>query len=92
MFKKINGSVQQWQGAEELFKSSRGKIALNSWLHKACIKYVIKTQEDPQDSISSTTGVQHCLAETGYLDFVSTVGRRTKERPKCNLHFSHWVY
>lgn len=81
MFTKINGSSgQQWQGAEELLMLSRDKIAFNSWLHKARIKYVVKTQEDPQDSASSTVGVQHCLAETGYLYFLSTAERKTIEK------------
>lgn len=93
MFTKINGSSgQQWQGAEELLMSSKAKIAFSSWLHKVCIKYVVKTQEDPQDSTSSTTGVQHCLAETGNLDIVSTAGMRTKEKPRYSLHFLHWGY
>lgn len=48
MFTKINvSSGQQWQGAEELLMLSRDKIAFNSWLHKAHIKYMVKTQEDP---------------------------------------------
>lgn len=81
MFTKINSSSgQQWQGAEELLMSRRAKIAFNSWLHNVRIKYVVKTQEDPQDSASSTMGVQHCLAETGCLDFVSTAGRKTIEK------------
>lgn len=81
MFAKINASSgQQWQGAEELLMLSRDKIAFNSWLHKARIKYVVKTREDPQDSASSTMGVQHCLAETGYLDFLSTAERKTIEK------------
>lgn len=48
MFTKINvSSGQQWQGAEELLMLSRDKIAFNIWLHKAHIKYMVKTQEDP---------------------------------------------
>lgn len=81
MFTKINGSSgQQWQGAEEFLMLSRDKIAFNSWLHKACIKYVVKTQEDPWDSASSTMGVQHYLAEKGYLNFLSTAERKTIEK------------
>ena len=83
-----NNKWQQWQGAEELLMSSRAKITFSSWLHKACIKYMVKTQEDRQDSTSSTTGVQHCLAKTGFLDIVSTAGRRTKEKPDT-LNFLH---
>lgn len=41
---------------------------------------MVKTQEDPQDSASSTMGVQHYLAETGYLDFVSTAGKKIIEK------------
>lgn len=92
MSTKIDGfffSGQQWQGAEKLLMSSRAKIAFSSWLHNACIKYVVKTQENPQDSTSTTTGVQHCLAETGCLDIVSIAGRRTKEKPRDSLHFLH---
>jgi len=93
MFTKINGSSRQkWQGAEELLMSSRAKNAFSSWLHKTHIKYVVKTLEYPQDSTGSTTGVQHCLAETGYLDIVCTAGKRIKERPRHSLDILHWVY
>lgn len=88
MFTKINvSSGQQWQGAEELLMSSRAKIAFSSWLHKACIKYVVKTQEDPQDSTSSTTGVQHCLAETGYFDIFFYCREKNKGKAKTQSSF-----